>query len=184
MNCPSESLKLSLGQLLYLLVIELCYNQDMQNFDKNKLQKHSIHRILAHSYIAHLILFLFGVFFDVIFRFKVFTNSALAGIGAAFLILGSILIFWAQYTSHHLNKKNITKETFCQGPYCYTRTPTNFGLFFLVLGFGLAINAFFVILSAFVSLLISRLVFLNKQEKMLAVKYGDPYLEYKKSVKF
>ena len=114
----------------------------MQNFDKNQFQKHSIHKILAHSYAAHLVLFLFGVFFDVIFRFKFFTNSALTGIGALFLILGSILIFWAQYTSHHLNKKNITKETFCQGPYCYTRTPTNFGLFFLVFGFGLMISAF------------------------------------------
>ena len=156
----------------------------MESDNKTYPQKGNVHKILAHSYVAHFILFLFGFSLDIIFKFKIFTNPAMIGVGAVFLILGSILIFWAQYTSHHLNKKNITKETFCHGPYCYTRTPTNFGLFFLVFGFGLALNALFVVLSAFVSFLISKLVFLNKQEKMLAIKYGAPYLEYKKSVKF
>ena len=157
----------------------------MESNDKTYLQKHSVHKILAHSYSMHFILFLIGVFLDLIFKVRIFTNSMMVGVGVVFLMLGSLLIFWSQYTSHHyLNMENVTIETFRQGPYRYTRTPTNFGLLFLVLGFGLIINAFFVILSAFFSFVISKFTFLAKQEKILALKYGAPYLEYKKIVKF
>ncbi|MBU0998955.1 hypothetical protein KKG24_01410 [Patescibacteria group bacterium] len=154
----------------------------MEEDDKN--QKHNIHQVLAHSYATHLFLFLIGVILDLIFNFKFFNNFWEVPTGIFFLTLGTFLILWAQQTSRKLDKCNVNKETFRQGPYRYTRVPTNFGLFFLVLGFGLVINAFFVILSAFISFLISKFIFLAEQEKILAEKYGTPYLEYKKTVKF
>jgi protein-S-isoprenylcysteine O-methyltransferase Ste14 len=156
----------------------------MENVNKINFQKSSVHKILAHSYSTHLFLFLIGVIFDIIFQYKIFNNFLLMPIGALFLMFGTVLILWAQGTSRHLNTENISKETFCHGPYRFTRTPTNFGLFFLVLGFGIVANALFVILSSLVSFLIAKLVFLEKEEKVLAEKYGAPYLEYKKSVKF
>ena len=156
----------------------------MENQDKTHLQKQSVHKILAHSYSMYFILFLVGVSLDMFFKLQIFTSPVMAPTGAVLLILGSILILWAQYTSHNLKVENVTKETFCRGPYCYTRTPTNFGLFFLMLGFGMIANAFFVILFTLVSFIIAKFVFLDKEEKVLAAKYGTPYLEYKKSVKF
>jgi len=156
----------------------------MENDDKNRIQTHGIHQVLAHSYAVHLFLFLVGVALDLVFNFKFFYGPWVAPLGTFFLIFGTLLILWAQKTSRHLNKSNISLETFRQGPYRYTRVPTNFGLFFLVLGFGLVINAFFVILSAFISFLLSKFTFLAKQEKILAMKYGVPYLEYQKRVKF
>jgi protein-S-isoprenylcysteine O-methyltransferase Ste14 len=157
---------------------------DMENDNKNCVQKQSIHQVLAHSYATHLILFLVGAILDLIFNFKFFYGSLLAPLGISFLIFGTLLVFWAQKTSRNLNKSNISPETFRQGPYRYTRVPTNFGLFFLVFGFGLIINAFFVVLSALISFFISKFIFLEKQEKLLALKYGAPYLEYKKIVRF
>lgn len=156
----------------------------MEQTNGNRSKIHGVHQILAHSYAMHLFLFLVGVMLDLTFNLKFFYGSFVFPLGILFLISGTFLILWAQYTSHHLNRENVTMETFRQGPYRYTRTPTNFGLGFLVLGFGLIINAFFVILSAFVSFLISKFFFLDKQEKILALKYGAPYLEYKKTVKF
>ena len=156
----------------------------MENNDKNSFPQHAIHKVLAHSYSLHFILFLVGVVLELVFNFKFFNDPISMSVGFFFLVFGTFLVFWAQKTSRKLNKNNVSKETFCRGPYCYTRTPTNFGLFFLVLGFGLIINAFFVVLSAFVSFFLSKFVFLNKQEKMLAIKYGTPYLEYKEKVKF
>lgn len=160
----------------------------MESDDKDKiyLQKQSVHKILAHSYSAHFILFLIGFFLDMAFGIKFFNPAiaGVAGVGIVFLIFGSILIFWAQYTSHHLKKENITKETFCRGPYCYTRTPTNFGIFFVMLGSGIIANAFFIISFALISFLVAKFVFLKKEEKVLTAKYGAPFLEYKKSVKF
>lgn len=152
--------------------------------DKTYPQKQSVHKVLAHSHAAQFILFLFAFFLDLMFRIKIFGNSGFAIFGVVLLIIGSVLIFWAQYTSHHLDKKNITKESFSRGPYRYVRNPTNFGIFFTMLGFGIVANSFFVVLFAFISSFVVKFVFVKKEEKILASKYGAPYLEYKKSVKF
>lgn len=156
----------------------------MESSDKTIVYKPSIHRVLAQSYSVHFVLFLVGVCLDYIFNLKVFGHVLVPYFGFIFLVLGTFLIVWAQLTSRKLNTENLTKETFRGGPYRYTRTPTNFGLFFLVLGFGMVINAFFVILTSFISFVIAKFVFLEKEEKLLAEKYGAPYLEYKNEVKF
>jgi len=52
-----------------------------------------------------------------------------------------------------------------------------------MLGFGLMANATFVILFSFVAMIFTKLTFIQKEEKMLAEKYGQPYLDYKKEVK-
>ncbi len=143
----------------------------------------NIHKILAHSYAMYFVLFLIGIMLDIFLDINFFNASFMAPLGIAALIFGSILILWAQYTSRNLNKQNISKETFCKGPYCYTRNPTHWGLFFLMLGFGIITNSFFVVIFTLLAFIISRFTFLEKQEKILAEKYGVHYLEYKKSVK-
>jgi len=157
-------------------------NMVEQFTDKNP-HKNSVHRVLAQSYLFYFISFLFGLFLDFIFPLKIFGETALISVGVTFLILGTFLIFWAQRTSHKLKKENINKETFCHGPYCYTRSPTHFGLFLLMLGFGIITNALFIIIFSVISFIITKFVFIRKEEKILAEKYGIPYLEYKKSVK-
>jgi protein-S-isoprenylcysteine O-methyltransferase Ste14 len=152
---------------------------DVQNPHKNR-----VHKILAQSYSVYFFAILFGSVFSLIFGIQVFSSLIWREIGTFLLLFGSILIIWAQYTSAHLDKKNITKETFYQGPYRFSRTPTNFGLFFMVLGFSLIINTFFIILFTLIAFVVAKFVFLNKEEKILEEKYGAPYLEYKKLVKF
>lgn len=145
----------------------------------------TVHHILAHSYSFYFLLFLFGFFLDLIFPIKIFHSSAMIQTGFLFLVLASALIIWAQNTSRVLDKTNgVKKETFCKGPYCYTRSPTHWGLFFLMLGFGILINAFFVVVLTFVAFIVTKFVFLRREESILAKKYGAPYLEYKKLVKF
>ncbi|MEK7190138.1 MAG: methyltransferase [Patescibacteria group bacterium] len=156
----------------------------MENQNQTPLQKPSVHKVLAHSYFMYFILFLVGLYLDLVFNLKVFNDSLVILIGLLFLIFGTFLILWAQKTSRSLKKENISRETFCHGPYCYTRSPTHLGLFSLMLGFGMMTNAFFVILFSFFSFIIAKFVFLAKEEKILAQKYGAPYLEYKKLVKF
>ena len=152
---------------------------EIENIHKNK-----VHKILARSYSVYFFFFLLGVYLNLAFNFKVFRSSIVSPIGFCFLILGTFLIFWAQNTSRNLNTQNLTKETFSQGPYRFTSTPTNFGLFFLMLGFGMVANSFFIIVCSCVAFMIARFVFLEREEKVLAEKYGVPYLEYKKMVKF
>jgi protein-S-isoprenylcysteine O-methyltransferase Ste14 len=155
----------------------------MEGGDKFE-QKTSVHKILAHSYAAQFAFFLAGVYLDIVFNLKIFKGNAIVVFfGFVFLLIGTFLIIWAQKTSKNLKKENISKETFTNGPYKYTRSPTHWGLFLLMLGFGMVINAFFVIFLSFLSFVFTKLTFLKKEEKILALKYGAPYIEYKKSVR-
>lgn len=146
--------------------------------------KNRVHKVLAHSYSFYFILFLFGIMLDFIFRVKIFTNPIMAPLGMTILSLATFLILWAQHTSHHLKKENMTHHVFYQGPYKYTRSPTHLGLFLLMLGFGIMTNAFFVVMFSFIAFFVSKFIFLEKEESILAEKYGSHYLEYKKRVKF
>ena len=155
-------------------------HQNGEHFHKNK-----VHHILAHSYAVYFVLFLAAVFLDTIFHFSIFPDSVLMPLGFFFLVLASIMIVWAQKTGRDLRKvAEVKTEHFGRGPYHYTRIPTQWGLFFLLLGFGVIANAFFVVLSTIISLFIFRFVFMKKHDQYLVDRYGDAYKEYKKSVRF
>lgn len=156
----------------------------MEISEKTHLEKESVHKILAHSYFLYLFFLVIGIFLDFFYKVKVFSSPLMSFLGLLFLIFGTILILWAQNTSRSLKTEIVTRDTFTRGPYLYTRSPTHIGLAFLMLGFGLINNSFFVVLLAFVSFIVSKLTFLNKEEKVLVSKYGTPYVEYKKSVRF
>lgn len=142
-----------------------------------------VHHVLARSYSFYLVLFLFGAVLDLAFPMRVFSESFSAPFGLALLIFGTGVIFWAQHTSRNLGHvKDITRKNFFKGPYRYARSPTHWGLAFLFLGFGLLINAYFIILTTFVSFIVTRAVFLRKEEALLAAKYGVPYREYQRAV--
>jgi len=149
-----------------------------------KEARHLVHHTLAHSYTVYFFVLLFGVALDMLFPIKIF-NATHMDIGLLLLVLSSALIVWAQRSSTHLAKVGeVQKEHFNRGPYKYTRTPTHWGLFFLVFGFGLVINAFFITLLTVVSFFITKFVFIKDQENILERRYGEAYKEYKKSVKF
>ncbi len=144
---------------------------------------HIVHSTLAHSYMVYFLLLFVGVGLDLIFPIRIFHSGIMISVGFLFLILATALVVWAQHSSKNFDTSTISKETFCKGPYCYTRTPTHWGLFFLVLGFGFVMNAFFIITLTIISFIITKVFFLKKQESILIDKYGKHYEEYKKSVK-
>ncbi len=153
--------------------------------EAKKAPKHNVHKVLAHSYLVYFVLFLIGVCLDLIFKIKILGDSIMMPLGFVFLVIASVVILWAQKTGRDLRKvEEVKVEHFCRGPYCYTRIPTQWGLFFLMLGFGVILNAFFVILSTVISFFVSKFLFMKKHDKILIEKYGDAYREYKKLVRF
>ena len=145
---------------------------------------YKVHHILAHSYTFFFAFLILGIVLDIIFKYKIISSPIIMYIGFIFLILSTVLIYWAQKTSNNLKTENMTPDTFCKGPYCYTRVPTHLGLFFMAFGFGLILNATFVIVTSIVSFVINKFIFLEEEEKILEKKYGAPYLEYKNKIKF
>ena len=158
------------------------------NSNTKTVYRQRVHTVLAHSYVFYLFAFLAGLFLDFIFPVKFFKQPALSILGGGLIILATFLIFWAQKASRDFKKEKksnlLTKKIFCRGPYRFTRGPTHLGLLLLILGFGLFVNAFFIVVFALVSFIVTKLVFLKKEEMILGEKYGDPYLEYKKLVRF
>lgn len=157
-------------------------NKTEQLGDEN-LHKNKVHRILAHSYLFYFVSFLIGLFLDFVFPIEIFKGITITSIGFIFLVFGTFLIVWAQGSSRTLQKENMTKETFFHGPYRYTRSPTHYGLFFLMLGFGIMVNALFIIIFSVFSFFVTKFIFIKKEEQILTEKYGAPYLEYKRIVK-
>ena len=144
------------------------------------------HFVLVHSYIIFLFAVVLGVLFDIVFKAQIFSDSIYQYIGFFMLVISSTIIFWAQSTSSGYKKrtlKNSSQSHFEQGPYRYLRNPTHFGLFVMTLGFSLIINSLFSVIFTIIAYLISRFVFLKKEEKILETKYGELYGEYKKKVK-
>jgi len=106
------------------------------------------------------------------------------------LAAGSGIILWAQATSgstHQMREENKDKDItyeFNKGPYMFSRSPTHIGLGLALAGFALAINSSIMLGLAVIAFIVTRLVFIAKEEKLLIEKYGDSYRRYKKSVWF
>lgn len=141
---------------------------------------------LAHSYSLYFLLLLVGIFLDLITHIWVFQSPLVQPIGFTLIGLATILIIWAESTHHHRLDPSVvsSKEHLRCGPYAVTRHPTHWGLFFLLLGLGVLLNAFFVVITITISFIISKLTFLRQHDVCLTEKYGDPYEEYKRTVKF
>jgi len=159
----------------------------MESQGKNNLfssRPKRVHHVLAHSYLLFFIFLLISITLDLRFPLKLFPSASFLPIGIVLLILSSALIFWAQHTSRKLESGSLTTESFCRGPYRYSRSPTHWGLFLLMFGFGVVVNAAFVVFFTVISFLVTKFFFIREEEKILAQKYGASYLEYQKKVRF
>ncbi|MFA6514741.1 MAG: isoprenylcysteine carboxylmethyltransferase family protein [Candidatus Paceibacterota bacterium] len=149
-------------------------------------RKETVHFVLLHSYSIFLIAVVLGVFLDIVFKLKIFSNEIYKYVGFAMLIISSLIIYWAQSTSANYQERVHKKEgrsNFEFGPYRYMRSPTHFGLFIMTIGFALIINSLFSVIFTIIAYAITKLFFLKREEKILEKKYGEVYRDYKKKVR-
>lgn len=148
----------------------------------------SIHHVLAHSYLVFFSAIVLGLVFQAIFNIK-FSNPLLVPVGFGLLCLGTLLVLWAQQTSRENPKIRALKGSlehtdFFRGPYKFVRSPTHIGLTLLVLGLALVLGSVVLVVAVGIAFLISRYVFVYREEEMLVEKYGEAYESYKKKIKF
>lgn len=145
-----------------------------------------INTIISNSYITFFCSIILGVVFDTITPIKIFNNLIFEYVGFAMVVLGPILIYWAQKSSDTAKKNALNKglpTSFEYGPYRYTRNPSYLGVFIMIMGFGLVLNSIFSIIFGLIAYFIIRFIFLKKEEKLLEGKYGQIYFDYKNKVK-
>jgi len=155
--------------------------------DSSCVKDGMVHLILSHSYVVFLYAVILGAIFHTVFNFHIFQGDAYQYIGFVMIILGSILIYWAQSASASTAKTNLTgdktERDFEGGPYKYSRNPTHIGMTIMTLGLGLIVNSFFIFLFIIIASIVTKFIFLKKEELFLEKKYGAPYIAYKNKVR-
>ena len=145
----------------------------------------AVHFILSHSYLLFLVAIVLGVVLQIGFPVPLFGTGVYSYLGSFMILGGSGLIYWAQTSSHRSEREMREKNTprgFDCGPYKYSRNPTHLGLSLMTIGLGIVFNSFFIFICFIGASLISKFIFLRKEEALLEEKYGEPYREYKKKV--
>jgi protein-S-isoprenylcysteine O-methyltransferase Ste14 len=148
-----------------------------------------VHTVLGHSYIFFFFSLLVGFLLDLVIPLR-FDGLWAEWLGLFFIVVGPMVIFWAQQTSQKMHTKvicnldsKICEDDFFQGPYKFTRSPTHLGIFIMLIGLGLIMFSTWIITTTMVSYFITRYIFIHKEEKLLEEKYGDAYLVYKSRVR-
>lgn len=146
-----------------------------------------IHVVLGHSYLVYFFSILTGLAIQIYYPYKI-SREGIDLLGFVLIILGPALMYWAQNTtdkSAKLRGEGVNDwKIFYRGPYIFTRSPTHLGLFILVLGFSFIMNSLWLLLFSTVAFLITRCVFIRKEESLLVNKYSDAYTNYQKKVRF
>ncbi len=148
----------------------------------------SIHEVLARSYFVFFLFILVGLLLSLFWDVNLFPEVK-NDLGFTVLILGTILVFWAQQSSRKTKSKRghddieISKQGFATGPYKFYRSPTHLGVFLLCAGMAVLDNSFVVALTSIIAFVFTKIVFIKKEEKMLEEKYGEAYRHYKKKVR-
>ncbi len=153
------------------------------------LKKETVHHVLARSYFAYLLGITGGLLMKNVVPLPYhFPHSQ--PIGLVLLMLGTVMILWAQGTSrksklhrHDNQTEDYMVEALSRGPYKYFRSPTHVGLFLLSLSLGLIAYSLWIVGISCLLFIITRYTFVCREEKMLIQKYGNAYERYKKMVR-
>lgn len=146
----------------------------------------SVHQILAQGYLIYLAAIVVGFGMSYIWPENISIPYE-GSWGMLGIVLGTLLVYWAQHasgrTSPLRNGQVIEPHHFCVGPYKWTRSPTQYGLFLMSLGLALLYGSLYMVIGTVIALLVGKFVIIRAEEKKLAEKYGQPYLDYQKEVK-
>jgi len=149
-------------------------------------RKGIIHLILVHSYLTFFYAIILGLIFDLLMPTKIFNNPIFQYVGILMIMGGTMIIYWAQWSSRKAQKiytNNVSVEAFQYGAYKYLRSPTYIGLFIMTMGLGFVIDSLFSVIFVMIAHLITKFVSQKQEEKILIKKYGQIYIDYKKKVK-
>jgi protein-S-isoprenylcysteine O-methyltransferase Ste14 len=144
------------------------------------------HGILAESYLVYIVLLVPAVVASAFFAPSA-QLLRLVPVGVFLLVVSPLLIMWAQQASGNFknekNAENLTLKVFMKGPYRYMRFPTHLGLFLLVSGLAFVTGSFIIFVAGLVATIICHQFFLPIEDKVLSLKYGEPYKAYKQAVR-
>lgn len=150
-----------------------------------------IHATLASIVLTLLIRSNYQFFLDLVFPIPPFVSFPYNLVGLLFILVGAVLIIWANYTLFYVGKIGFEdREPFHvpyklvqDGPYKFSRNPIYLAGILLILGLGVIIGSITVLFSAIIVFIILRFGLIKWEEKNLEKAFGDDYIAYKKRVR-
>lgn len=111
--------------------------------------------------------------------------------GLLVIVLGSILIIWANYTLLFVGKIGLeAREPFhipstlvVEGPYKFSRNPIYLSVVMITFGFAILVGSLSILIISVALFFIFQTWFISWEEKKLEEAFGEEYLEYKKQVR-
>lgn len=152
------------------------------NLEKKGAVVPEIQIILSKSYTFFFASFVFGLFLDLIFKIRI-KLVHIDILGLFLIMLGSLLIYWAQKVNKVDKYTKTGERNFAYGPYTFSRHPTYLGVFCLMLGAGVLFDSVIIVVVSFCALIIASKIFMEKEEKRHILKYGKLYLMYTEKVR-
>jgi protein-S-isoprenylcysteine O-methyltransferase Ste14 len=133
-------------------------------------------------WIAVILSLTFSVFIAMRFSFPLFVNPQLSILGIIMIVLGIILRFIAIKQLGKFFTVDVTirkdHELVQHGLYKYMRHPSYTGLLITFLGFGISLNNWISVIVVFFPVLITTLLRINLEEKVLTEQFGQEYKDY------
>jgi protein-S-isoprenylcysteine O-methyltransferase Ste14 len=158
-------------------------NENLDEIKKTEYKSGMIHFVLTHSYGVVLFCLILGVIFDIFLNIKIFSTPEYSYLGFILMVIGSIVVYSTQKSSSISKKESLSNKennfNFSNGLYKYIKHPTYLGVTILTIGFALVINSPMSVFLSIIAYFIIRFIFAKKEEKLLELKFGQYYLNYK-----
>jgi protein-S-isoprenylcysteine O-methyltransferase Ste14 len=147
----------------------------------------NIHLFGGYEVLVHMIALSVGIFFDVVASFPRLPLFYASALGFCFLIGGSLLLFYTLRTLRTMQAKikndhSVDALFFQSGPYRYFPHPTHVGLTFLIIGFALFSQGYFIIFSTILAAIIVEIFIFPKMERQIVCVHGVCYEQYRRQV--
>ncbi len=143
--------------------------------------------VIAIPPLIYLAFLAVGLLLDYLFPVPVLPNSIQYAVGfgimiAPALIMPSVLLRFKKANTNFDPGKPTTR-IITTGPYRYSRNPSYVSLTMLYLGIAIAADSVWVLAGLIPTLVVMHYGVILREEQYLAEKFGEPYLQYKRSVR-
>ncbi len=131
--------------------------------------------------------FLIGLLLEWLVPLDRLSGITVKCIGVAVGLASSVLALWARTTMHragtHIDPHAPALVVVSHGPFRFTRNPLYLSLVLLTLGIALVFDLLWVVAMLIPVLLIIHFGVILREERYLASKFGQTYLDYKRKVR-
>ncbi len=143
--------------------------------------------VIAMPPLIYLAFLAVGLLLDYLFPVPVLPNSIQYAVGFGIMIAPALIMPFVllrfKKANTNFDPGKPTTRIITTGPYRYSRNPSYVSLTMLYLGIAIAADSVWVLAGLIPTLVVMHYGVILREEQYLAEKFGEAYLQYKRSVR-